>query len=86
VLEKREEVVEFIEVALVELRGAAQPRDFAELRELAMDAKDAETPEQLDHILKQAQNLRAFCEQRKKSSGDVRSIIMHPPPAGRRAT
>ncbi len=31
VLEKREDVVEFIEVAVVELRGVAQPREIAEL-------------------------------------------------------
>ncbi len=83
-LEKRDEVVEFIEVAIVELRGVALPRDIAELRELEMDAKEAETPEQLDRIHAQATNLRTFCEQRKKSSGDVRSVIMKPPPAGRR--
>lgn len=85
-LEKRDEVVEFIEVAIVELRGVALPRDIAELRELAMDAKEAETIEQLDRILAQAKNLRAFCEQRKKSSGDVRSVLMQAPPAGRRST
>jgi hypothetical protein len=76
VLEKREEVAGFIEMALVELGGAAQPRDIAELRELAVDARDAETPQQLELILQQAQNLRTFCEQRKKSSADVRSVIM----------
>jgi hypothetical protein len=81
--EKRDEIIEFIEVAIVELRGVAQPRDVAELRELAMDAKDAEDEPQLDEILKQAKNLREFCEQRKLSSGDARSIIMRPP-IGRR--
>lgn len=85
-LEKREEIVEFIEVAIVELRGVAQPRDIAELRELEMDAKEADTAEQLERILEQATNLRAFCEQRKRSSGDVRSVLFQPPPPGRRAT
>ena len=51
-LEKKDEVVEFIEVAIVELRGVAQPRDVAELRELAMDAKDAESAEQLERSRK----------------------------------
>jgi len=77
--EKRHEVIEFIEVAIVELRGVAQPRYIAELRELAMDAKDAESDAQLDEILEQARNLREFCEKRKLSSGDARSVIMRPP-------
>jgi hypothetical protein len=82
--EQRDEVVEFIEVAIVELRNFAQPRDIAELRELEMDARDATTNDQLGEILRQAQNLRAFCEQRKRSSGDVIGAIR--PPMGRRQT
>ena len=74
---------------VVRLYASTYPDDVSGL--VLVDAlteglRDAETPEQLEHILKQAQNLRAFCEQRKKSSGDVRSVIMRPPPAGRRAT
>ena len=78
--ELRAQVLEFIEVAIVELRGVAQPRDVAELRELAMDAEDAETAEQLASIQQQAENLRAFCERRKMSS--VKSPTI--PPSGRR--
>ena len=78
--ELRAQVLEYIEVAIVELRGVAQPRDVAELRELAMDAEDAETTEQLTSIQQQAMNLRAFCERRKMSS--VKSPTL--PPPGRR--
>ena len=78
--ELRAQVREYIEVAIVELRGVAQPRDVAELRELAMDAEDAETDEQLASIHQQAENLRAFCERRKMSS--VKSPTT--PPSGRR--
>ena len=67
VAELRYEVLEFIEVALVELRGEAQPQDLAALRELSMDANDAESLEQLEGILAQAKNLRRFCENRAKS-------------------
>lgn len=64
----REEVLEYIAVALVETRPMAQPRDLAALRELELDAKDAESEDQLRAILGQAQNLRAFCEDRKVST------------------
>jgi hypothetical protein len=67
VTELRVEVVEFIEVAIVELRGVAQPRDIAELRELAMDARDAESDDELHGILAHAKNLREFCEKRTMS-------------------
>ena len=65
--ELRTEVVDTIEVAIVELRAIAQPRDIAELRELVMDANDAESQEQLEGILAHANNLIAFCEGRRLS-------------------
>jgi len=70
---KRAEVIEHIEVAVVELKNDAQPRDLAELRALALDAKDATTDAELDDILMHAKNLIAFCEERTKSSGNNRS-------------
>jgi hypothetical protein len=74
----REEVLDYIEVAKVELKGMAQPRDIAELNELALDVKDAEAEEQLQAIYAQAKNLREFCERRSKSTGNMPRII--PPP------
>jgi len=72
----RSEVTEFIEVAVVELKTIAQPRELAELRELAMDARDAETKEQLDSIYAQAKNLREFCEKRSRSTGNFPKMVM----------
>jgi hypothetical protein len=63
----RDEVILTIEVALVELKAIAQPRDLAQLNELLADAKDAEDSEQLMRILEQAKSLRAFCEGRHDS-------------------
>ena len=63
----RESVVEMIEVALVELRGVAQPRDLAQLSELLLDAKETEDDEQLERIHEQAKSLRRFCESRRAS-------------------
>ncbi len=64
----RAEVLEYIAIALAELRGVAQPREHAELRELEFDAEDAENDEQLQKIFEQAKNLRTFCERRKLSA------------------
>jgi hypothetical protein len=74
----REEVLEYIEIAKVELKGMAQPRDIAELNELALDVKDAESEEQLQAIYAQAKNLREFCERRSRSTGAMPRTI--PPP------
>jgi hypothetical protein len=71
----RTEVTEFIEVAIVELRTMAQPREIAEMRELGMDARDAETKEQLDSILAHAKNLREFCERRTRSTGNFPKMM-----------
>jgi hypothetical protein len=76
--EFRNEVIEFIEIAIVELRAMAQPREIAELRELAMDARDADALEQLESILAQAKNLREFCEKRTRSTGNFPKTV--PPP------
>ena len=82
-LELRAEVREYIEVAIVELREIAQPNEIAQLRELAMDADDADTEEQLARIRKQAQNLRSFCEKRARSVAGFGAVIV-PPGYGRR--
>jgi hypothetical protein len=74
----REEVTEYIEVAKVELKAIAQPRDIAELNELLLDTNDAETDEQLGAIYEQAKNLRAFCERRSKSTGNMPRINFPP--------
>ncbi len=63
----RDSVVDMIEIALVELRAVAQPRDIAQLSELLLDAKDAEDDEQLQRIQAQAKSLIAFCESRRAS-------------------
>jgi hypothetical protein len=78
----REEVLEFIEVSLVELKGIALPRDLAELRELAMDVRDAEDLTQLKAIHEQAKNLRDFCERRARSTSAFPSVSSLP--VGRR--
>lgn len=77
----RHEVLEFIAVARAELRGLAQPREHAELRELEVDAEDVQSEEQLRAIYDHAKNLRRFCEGRKLSAD---SVI--PPPATKRRT
>jgi hypothetical protein len=62
------EIIETVEVLVVELRGTAQPHEIAQLRELALDAADAETPEQIAQIAAQVEGLRSFCLHRAKSS------------------
>ena len=64
----REEITETIEIAVIELRGVAQPHEVAHLRELALDATEADTEEQLAQIARQVESLRAFCMGRAKSS------------------
>jgi hypothetical protein len=64
----RAEVSETIEVAVVELKGVALPHEIAHLRELAVDAAEAETEEQLRQIVKQVESLRTFCQNRARSS------------------
>ena len=76
--ELRQEVLELIAVAIVELRDLAQPRDISQLRELELDAIDADSDDQLRGIAAQVENLRGFCMSRKKSSETV------PPPVYRR--
>jgi hypothetical protein len=63
-----EEINEVVETLVVELRGTAQPHEIAQLRELALDAADAESPEQLEQIAAQVESLRVFCLNRAKSS------------------
>jgi hypothetical protein len=63
-----EEINEVVETLVVELRGTAQPHEIAQLRELALDATDAESPEQLEQIAAQVESLRVFCLNRAKSS------------------
>ena len=60
---------------VVELRGLAQPHEIAHLRELALDATEAETPEQLDQIARQVESLRAFCMNRAKSSAALQLAL-----------
>jgi hypothetical protein len=64
----REEINEVVETLVVELKGTAQPHEIAQLRELALDAADAETQEQLEQIAAQVESLRVFCVNRAKSS------------------
>ncbi len=59
-----------IEVALVELRGVAEPRDLAQLHELLLDARDTDESEQLTRIREQASRLGAFCWSRHDSSSE----------------
>ena len=63
-----EDISETVEALVVELRGIAQPHEIAHLRELALDARDAETQEQLIQISKQVESLKTFCMNRAKSS------------------
>jgi hypothetical protein len=81
VSEKQRQLVEYIEIALVELRGIAQPRDLADLRTLALEAEEADDDAQLDAILEQAKNLRKFAESRKASA--LRTPMQSYPPPGR---
>ena len=67
----RDSVVDMIEVALVELRQVAQPRDLAQLSELLLDAKETEDDEQLERIQAQATSLRRFCESRRASGAGM---------------
>ena len=76
--EHHREVSEYIEVAIAELRGVAQPRDIAELRALMLDVLEAETLEQLSSIRAQAHNLREFCERRTSSSREVDRVVSPP--------
>jgi hypothetical protein len=76
----RAEVLELIEVALIELKGVAQPHEIAHFRELGLDAEDAETPDALATIVQQVKSLREFCEKRAKSGAAFPAIL----PRGRR--
>jgi hypothetical protein len=64
----RAEINETIEVAVVELKSVALPHEIAHLRELAVDAAEAETEEQLRQIAQQVESLRTFCQNRARSS------------------
>ena len=68
----RTDVVESIEVALVELRGVAQPHELASFRELSLDAEEADSQEQLAQIHAQVLSLREFCERRNLSNPGTR--------------
>ena len=68
----RTDVVESIEIALVELRGVAQPHEVASLHELSLDAAEAESDEQLARIAAQVESLREFCERRNLSTPGTR--------------
>ena len=68
----RAEVVESIEVALVELRGIAQPHEMAAMSELRLDAVDAQSEDQLRAIDSQLKSLRQFCESRKQSDSNYK--------------
>ena len=63
----REEVRETIEALVVELDGIAQPYEIAQFRELALEAADAQAPEQLAQIAAQVESLRVFCMNPAKS-------------------
>jgi hypothetical protein len=67
----RDAVVESIEIALVELRRLASPLEMAELAELRLDAKDADDEDQLLRIETHLAQLRAFCERRFESTGEL---------------
>jgi hypothetical protein len=71
----REEISETVEALVVELRGVAQPHEIAQLRELALDAADAETQEQLVQIAAQVEGLRVFCMNRAKSSAALQLAL-----------
>jgi hypothetical protein len=68
----REGILETVAVLVVELREIAQPHELAELRELALDAADADTPEQLAQIAAQVEGLRVFCLKRAQSQNALR--------------
>jgi hypothetical protein len=70
-----EEIRETVEVLVVELKGVAQPHEIAHLRELALDAGDAETPEQLSQISQQVESLKNFCMNRAKSSAALQLAL-----------
>ena len=78
--ERRAQVVEEIEIALVELRSIAQPHEIASLNELLFDAQDATSADQLEPIIEQVKSLRAFCENRHRSDANFKQVI----PPGRR--
>ncbi|MGO8997066.1 MAG: hypothetical protein ACLQVI_27440 [Polyangiaceae bacterium] len=71
----REEISETVESLVVELRGVAQPHEIAQLRELALDAAEAEAPEQLAKIAAQVESLRVFCLNRAKSSAALQLAL-----------
>jgi hypothetical protein len=79
--QRRAEVVEMIEIALVELRSIAQPHEIASLNELLFEAQDATAAEQIEAIAEQVNGLRAFCENRHRSDASFKKVI---PPSGRR--
>ncbi|MFO0679313.1 MAG: hypothetical protein U0169_22490 [Polyangiaceae bacterium] len=70
----KDAVIEDIAVALVELKSVAQPHELAALRELELDARDADTADQLDQIARQVKNLRQFCESRTRSTAAFPAI------------
>ncbi len=78
--ELRDRIVEDIEVAIVELRAVAQPHELASLRELRLDARDAETQEQLQKIDQQVKSLLAFCRSRSMTNQAIPAVS----PQGRR--
>jgi hypothetical protein len=71
----REEITETIEITVVELRGVAQPHEVAHLRELALDATEADTEDQLRQIARQVESLRAFCMGRAKSAAALQLAL-----------
>ena len=77
----QEEIIEIIEVAIIELKGVAQPHEITQFRELALDAKDADTVDALMNIFEQVKSLRAFCESRAKSGAAYPTTTL---PRGRR--
>ena len=68
----REDLVLAIEIALVELKGTAQPHELAQLNELLLDAKDAADgaagDAEVASISSQFESLRDFLKARKSSS------------------
>jgi hypothetical protein len=63
----REEIDETVATLVVELKGIAQPHEIAQFRELALDAADADAPDQLAKIAAQIESLRNFCLSRAMS-------------------
>ncbi len=74
VLQMKLELIEHIEIALIEVKGVAQPNDIAELSSLLLDAREADSDEQCVAIRLQVDNLRKFCESRRMSSGVLPAI------------